>query len=78
MARRRLSNRSGRCGRARARRWRSTSIRPGDQLLLAAHGVYLENSAAAALTALRQLKARGGSALLRAVLIETSSGYKGL
>ena len=51
---------------------------PNDQRLLAAHGVYLENSAAAGLTALRRLKAREGSALRRAVLIATSSGYKGL
>ncbi|SDR30379.1 threonine synthase [Rhizobiales bacterium GAS113] len=49
-----------------------------DQRLLAAQGIYLESSAAAALTALRFLLARDGAAIRRAVLIGTSSGYKEL
>lgn len=47
-----------------------------DQLILARHGLYLELSAAASLSGLRQFGDRAGHPIRNALLIGTSHGYK--
>jgi len=49
-----------------------------DQTVLARHGLYLENSGAAPLSALRQLLAQDKQNLRRVILIGTSHGFKGV
>ena len=58
----------------------AVSVQPeqvmADQAALARSGLYLEPSAAAALTGLRVLLARKPAAIRRVTLIATSHGYK--